>query len=311
MAKSKTRRRQAQPAIRVPEEQARPRWFGFATWLAVAVVAAGVAFWVAKRQAQHGAKQIAPPPVGLPHTPDYHALLVSPSDPRRITLGTHAGLYESIDGGRTWRKGQLARKDAMNLVRVRSGRLWAAGHNVLFASDDGGRTWEAVHPSGLPGLDLHGFAADPSSAKTLYAAVAGKGLYRSRDGGRTYSLVTKEVGPGAFGLAVTPSGRILAAEPRHGLFASGDHGRTWSLALMTPIVGVAVNPANPKTVLATGEGIFLSHDGGKRWRKAFAPPKGAGPVAWAPSDPKVAYAVGFDRRLYRSGDSGATWRPVS
>jgi photosystem II stability/assembly factor-like uncharacterized protein len=34
-------------------------------------------------------------------------------------------------------------------------------------------------------------------------------------------------------------------------------------------------------------------------------------VAFAPSNPRIAYAVGFDRRLYRSDDAGETWRRVA
>jgi hypothetical protein len=37
---------------------------------------------------------------------------------------------------------------------------------------------------------------------------------------------------------------------------------------------------------------------------------GAGPVAWAPGDPRIAYVVGFDRQLYRSADAGVTWSVV-
>lgn len=285
-----------------------PRWFGVVTWIAIGVVAAGIGLWLAKRQAEGGAKQVTPPARGLPHTPDYHALLVSPTDARRVVLGTHAGLYVSSDGGRTWKKGQLAGNDAMNLVRTRQGRIWAAGHNVLFASDDGGDTWMEVRPDGLPGLDLHGFTAAPDGA--LYAAVAGRGLYQSRDGGRTFTVVSKDVGGGVFGLAITPSGRILAADASKGLLASNDGGKTWR-TLAVPAIGVAVNPGNAKTVVATGDGIFLSINGGKKWRRVLN--VGAGPVAWSPSRPSIAYAIGGTRdepTVYRTMDGGRTWRSL-
>ena len=311
MAKTRTRTRQKrQPVPSVEERTWPPRWFGRVTWLAIAVVAAGGAFFYAKKQALAPTEQVTPPATGLPRTPDYHALLVSPTDARRIVLGTHAGLYESNDGGRSWRKGPLAGNDAMNLVRTRSGLLWAAGHNVLFSSADGGRTWTGVRPNGLPGLDLHGFAADPRDGRTLYAAVAQEGLYRSSDGGNTFELVTDEVGGNVFGLAVTPTGRILAADPKRGLRASDDGGQTWKHVLPVSMVGVAVNRSQQRRVLATGDGVYLSSDAGLTWRKVLSPPGGAGPVAWARSDPGVAYTVGFDVRLYRTADGGESWRPV-
>jgi photosystem II stability/assembly factor-like uncharacterized protein len=63
-------------------------------------------------------------------------------------------------------------------------------------------------------------------------------------------------------------------------------------------------------VLATGAGIALSTDGGHSWRSVLDLPDGAGPVAWSTSNPRIAYAVGFNRTLYRSSDSGESWQPV-
>jgi len=37
----------------------------------------------------------------IPKASDYHSLLVLPSDPNTLLLGTHTGLYRSTDGGRT------------------------------------------------------------------------------------------------------------------------------------------------------------------------------------------------------------------
>lgn len=246
---------------------------------------------------------------GLPDTPDYHSLLVSPTDPERLVLGTHEGLFESADGGRSWQKATLAGQDAMNLAQTED-VVWAAGHDVLARSTDGGATWEDVRPAGLPGLDVHGFAVDPRNPRTLYAAVAGQGLFRSRDGGRSFSLVSSEVGPGVMAMAVMPDGRVLAGDMQQGLFESRDEGRTWRLGLQAGLMGLAVNPKDPTRVLATGSGILVSSDGGREWIQVLDPDEGSGPVAWSPSDPDVAYVVGFDRALYRTSDGGQTWNPV-
>lgn len=245
---------------------------------------------------------------GLPDTPDYHSLLVDPADPDTLTLGTHAGLFKSTDGGRTWRTAELPGQDAMNLVRS-DGVLWVAGHLVLARSDDGGETWQNVRARGLPSLDVHGFAARPGGGE-LYAAVAGEGLYRSGDGGKTFALASRQVGGSVFGLAATAAGEVLAADKGNGLLASDDAGHTWRRLIGEPTLGVAINPNDPRTVLATGKGIFRSADAGRTWTRVLDIPQGAGPVAWSPSGAKVAYVVGFDRTLYRTDDGGATWRPV-
>jgi photosystem II stability/assembly factor-like uncharacterized protein len=274
----------------------------------VALAALG-AFWVAKKQAEGPNEAVAPPPVGLPHTPDYHSLLVDTTDADRVLLGTHVGVYETMDGGRRWTFAGLEGEDAMNLVRASDGTLWVAGHGVLKKSGDGGASWTDVRPDGLPGIDVHGFAVDPADDQVIYAAIAGEGLYRSDDGGISFEEVSKGVGPAVYGLAVTPDGRVLAAEQR-GVFASEDGGTTWGILLEENVVGLAVRPGDERTILAIGNGIFRTSDGGRTWGKVQEISEGAWPVAWAPSDPERAYVVGFDRKLYQTTDAGATWATV-
>lgn len=245
----------------------------------------------------------------LPSTPDYHSLLVAPSDPRSLVLGTHDGLFESSDGGRTWARASLQGRDAMSLARPGSGgTVWAAGHDVLARSSDGGATWTDVRPAGLPGLDVHGFAVDPRSPRVVYAAIAGQGLYRSSDGGARFMQVSATVGPAVMALAVLRDGTVLAGDmQQQGLLASKDGGRTWRGVIRAQIMGLAVHG---RRVLTSGPGVLLSSDGGSTWRQALRLDAGTGPIAWAPSDPRVAYVVGLDRSLYRSSDAGVTWARV-
>jgi photosystem II stability/assembly factor-like uncharacterized protein len=278
-------------------------------WLAAALIAAVVAAVIAVVATQGGGGG-STASTGLPDTPDYHSLSVSPENPNAILLGTHYGLYHSADGGRTWIAEALPGKDAMNLARPSGQTLWTAGHYVLAKSTDGGRSWTDVRPRGLPTLDVHGFAVDPGRPGRLYAAVAQRGLYRSTDNGRSFNAVSRDVGGAVMALAVKPSGDVLAGDMQRGLLVSKDGGRSWRLALRAQLMGLAINPVDPKRVLATGPGILLSTDGGKQWRQPLKLTPGAGPVAWAPSNPKIAYAVGFDRRLYRSSNGGETWSPV-
>lgn len=252
----------------------------------------------------------------LPHTSDYHSLLVAPNAPDQLVLGTHQGLFRSTDGGRTWAQAELVNQDAMNLARVSGRTVWAAGHGVLARSRDGGRSWQDVQPPGLPpSLDVHGFAADPESGQ-LWAAVAGEGLYRSDNGGASFNLVTRKVGAGVMGLVVLPGGRMLAADMQQQvLLASQDDGQTWSTLLDRPVMTVAAAPNNPKLLLASilgnDAGIVMSADGGQSWDPVLALAKGAGPIAWSPSKPSIAYVVSLDRTLFRSTDAGASWQQVT
>jgi photosystem II stability/assembly factor-like uncharacterized protein len=312
MAKTKTKGHapvsQSRPPTPTPAPDRR-RLYARIAWILVVALAALGAFWVAKEQAEGPNEAVAPPAVGLPHTPDYHSLLVDATDANRVLLGTHVGIYETMDGGRRWTFAGLEGDDAMNLVRTPTGTLWVAGHSVLKNSADGGASWTDVRPDGLPGRDVHGFAVDPGDDQAIYAAIAGEGLYRSDDGGVSFEEVSKGVGPAVYGLAVTPDGRVLAAEQR-GVFASEDGGTTWQTLLEENVVGLAVRPGDEQTILAVGSGIFRSTDGGRTWRKVQEISEGAWPVAWAPSDPERAYVVGFDRELYRTDDAGASWQVV-
>lgn len=311
MASPATKRR---PAKRRPVQHPKSRgaqksrvwWIISAACFAGAVAVAVVALAI-----NHGRSgQTEGAGAGLPNAPDYHSLLVAPSDPNRLLLGTHNGLYSSTDGGRRWSFEGLSGQDAMNLARPTNGVIWTAGHNVLARSRDGGATWSDVRPTGLPSLDVHGFAVDPQDAKTLYAAIAGQGLYRSTDGAESFVPISRTVGPAVMALAVTPEARILAGDMDRGLLTSRDNGKTWHRTLAQGVMGLALNPADPKRAIATASGIFVSTDQGESWREVLSLTEGGGPVAWSPSNPKIAYVVSFDRTLYKTTDGGSTWQPV-
>jgi photosystem II stability/assembly factor-like uncharacterized protein len=245
------------PQVQAPQRQqprsSRPWLWALAGAAAVAAVAAIIGVAVTRSNGGAGtptSPKAAEAVAGLPDTPDYHSLAVSPASSKTLLLGTHNGLFRSTDGGRTWESDALGGQDAMNLVRPGGQTLWVAGHMVLAKSADGGKTWSDVRPSGLPGLDVHGFAADPRNPQMLYAAIAGRGLYRSTDGGSSFSVVSSDVGAAVMALAVTLDGRILAGDMQKGLLVSRDAGKTWGLNLRAGLMGLALNPIDPKRVLA-------------------------------------------------------------
>jgi photosystem II stability/assembly factor-like uncharacterized protein len=300
-------RRRANPRGTTGDSSKRRIWIGLGA--AIIVVALAASYVALTRTGSTTSSSSGG--AGLPNTSDYHSLLVSPTDPATLLLGTHQGIYRSTDGGRHWTSYRLGGQDAMTLARPHgNGAIWMAGHQVFATSNDGGKSWKPLAPSSLPSLDLHGFAVDPRKPSTLYAAVAGVGLFRSRDSAATFKQVSSEVGGNVMALAVTSAGEILAGDMERGLLASRDAGLSWKEALNAQLAGLAINPSNPKQILATGPGIIRSTDGGLHWKQVARLDAGAGPVAWSPSKSRVAYVVGFDRVLYRSNDAGASWAPV-
>jgi photosystem II stability/assembly factor-like uncharacterized protein len=241
----------------------------------------------------------------LPRAADYHALLVLRGNPGTMLLGTHQGIYRSTDGGRSWRLAGLEGQDAMNLVQAR-GAILMGGHDVFAVSLDGGKTWRPTSPTGLPNLDVHGLAVDPSNPRVVYAQIAMTGLYRSTDAGRTFHVVSRDVNGPMMSVAVTPAGRLVVGDMTRGIFLSTT-GRHWLHTATGMVMGLAVDPHDSKRVLATGEGVAISTDGGHTWSAALRSKTMFGPVAWSPSNPNLAYAVSDDRSLWRSLDGGKTW----
>jgi Photosynthesis system II assembly factor YCF48 len=239
----------------------------------------------------------------IPKASDYHSLLVLSPDAKALLLGTHQGLFRSTDGGHRWRPGGLRGEDAMNLVRA-GNTILMGGHDVYAESTNDGRSWRHFRPAGLPSLDVHGLAVDPRAPNVVYAQIAGTGLYRSTDGGFSFRLVSSDVNGAMMQVAVTPAGRLVVGDMSRGIWLS-QTGRKWTHAATGMVMGVAVDPRDGNRVVATGRGIAISSDGGKSWSAALPSKRMFGPVAWAPDEPGLVYAVGYDRLLACSRFVGA------
>src|SRR6266566_4745112 len=202
------------------------------------------------------------------------------ADKRECAAAWYALRPLSLDGRRTHMGAGRPRRTGRDEPR-QARRENGLGGRALCARQERrrGRTWRNARPRGLSRLDVHGFAADPRNPRTLYAAIAGTGLYRSTDGGSSFSVVSTDVGPAVMALAVLRDGRILAGDMQQGLMISRDGGRTWARNLRAGLMGVALNPADPKRLLAAGPGVLLSTNGGASWRRVLDIPEGGGPVA--------------------------------
>jgi photosystem II stability/assembly factor-like uncharacterized protein len=125
-----------------------------------------------------------------------HAISVA-ADGQTLWLGAHAGLFRSVDGGRSWQPVKLsanhAHLDIMTLVvDPRDGRMIYVGtHEAgVFRTQDGGGTWAQLN-TGIGGLDVHGLALDPNEPAKVHAAVRGQGegVYRTKDAGSKWVRV--------------------------------------------------------------------------------------------------------------------------
>ncbi len=277
------------------------------------------------------------------------AIGLSDSDPNTIYAGmgespirgnvSHGdGVYKSIDAGKTWKKVGL--EDTRQIARIRvhprnSDIVYVAalGHTFgpneqrgIFRSKDGGKTWEKVFSRGdkAGASDL---IFDPTNANILYAGFwevyrkpwtlesggAGSGVFKSTDGGDTWTELTKNPGlpkglVGKVGITVSPANpervwAIVEAE-EGGVFRSENGGRTWARVNEERrlrqrawyYTRIYADPKNADTVYVLNTGFYKSNDGGRTFT-SISVPHGDNHDLWiAPDDPT---------RMINSNDGGA------
>ena len=208
------------------------------------------------------------------------AIDVADSDPNVIYVGMGEtdirgnmsagdGMYRSTDAGKTWTWLGLGETRFIGDIEIHPENpdiAWVAAMGKLFGpvessergiykTKDGGKTWNKVlfKDAKTGAVDI---AVDPNNPRILFAAMweayrspwemssggEGSGLYKSVDGGESWTEITQNPG--------MPKGLV---------------GK----------IGVSVSPANSNRVFAivenaTGGGLFRSEDGGNNWRRVSA-----------------------------------------
>ena len=256
----------------------------------------------------------------------FHGIAVDPSDPARIYLATHHGLYAVAPDGSATRLSPV--QDFMGFTPhpTEPSTLYASGHpagggNLGFiASEDGGRSWRQL-AEGVGGpVDFHQMDVSPADPKTIYGAYGGN-LQISRDGGQTWEVV----GPapeGLIDLAVSSNDpSTLYAATQSGLFKSEDGGRSWQDAhwLRQPATMVHVTPDGAVHAFLVGTGLIRTTEPKLSWRTIVKDAFGGDYVlhlAVDPTSPNRLYAVSFnpqsnEQAVLASGDAGATWVPLA
>ncbi len=305
---------------------------------------------------------------GLDVTTNY-GVHFDPFDSKRVFISyTDIGLFRSENGGQSWASSTAGVPSPwVNTTywiefdpEVR-GRVWGVMSGIhdlprpkmwqqrspstynggVCISEDGGRNWRACE--GLPPTAATHIILDPrspASARTLYVAGFGRGVYKSADGGRTWALKNSGIAgkePFAWRLARDSKGNlylIVARRSEDGsigneldgaLYRSSDGAETWSRISLPEGVngpnGQAIDPENPQRIYLaawgrriparqSGGGIFLSEDGGATWRPILDRDQHIYDVTVDSRNPKILYACGFESSAWRSIDRGETWQRI-
>jgi photosystem II stability/assembly factor-like uncharacterized protein len=241
---------------------------------------------------------------------------VDPSDPS-VVYAAGGGLFKSTDGGRTWTAADqglpASANDGLALAPSSPSTLFASSWGDIYRSIDGGGHWRKVAATYSDWVsDIEVDPTDPSIAyASTYGCVdfAACGVLKTTDGGRTWT--TSLFGHDPEDLAIDPSSPgTVYASTTDGVFRSTDGGATWTfLTDQVRAGGIDVDPRRPQVVCAVSliGRAWLSEDGGEHWRQVSRLLEGTA-VAFAPSDPDVAYASDFaGGGVFRSDDGGGTW----
>jgi photosystem II stability/assembly factor-like uncharacterized protein len=259
------------------------------------------------------------------------------------------GVYKSTDGGRTWR--HLGLEDTRHISRIVVNPLnpemvyvGAQGHAFgpnaqrgVFMSANGGDTWQKVcyvdDRHGVSDLDI-----DPHNPNILYAGFwhfhrrpwtftsgsEGGGVYRSVDGGRTWSKLENDLPRlvGRIGVRVAPSNPdvvYVIAESNEGtLFRSDDGGESFEVVSRdNGVVGrgfyfaqVRVDPTDENRVYAVAGALQVSDDGGRTFRRLAGSMHSDQHALWiAPDDPNRMWQ-GNDGGIGVTYNRGDSWEYV-
>jgi len=291
------------------------------------------------------------------------ALEVSCADPNVIYAGTGEtairldvsygdGVYKSTDAGRTWHHLGLRETRFVGRIRIHPkdpdvvyvaalGDAFGANEERgVFRSRDGGRTWSKVlyRDAASGAIDL---SIDPHNPRILFAALwqtrrsfwnissggPGSGVFRSTDGGDTWTEISRypglPTGPlGKLGVALSParSGRVWAlveVAEQTGLYRSEDYGESWALVssnrdlMHRPwyYTHVFADPCHAETVYVANLQLWKSTDGGKDFTE-IQTPHGDNHDLWIdPADPN-RMIEGNDGGACVSINGGHTWSSI-
>lgn len=244
-------------------------------------------------------------------------------DPRLNTFyaGTHNGMYLSTDLLNWTREPTLGNTDVMNFAvnDAAPSQMYVSGHFIgVMRTDDGAKTFTSMN-KGLPALDVHVIAADPSDFKKVYAFVVGFGIYRSLDGGSSWAALNQEQ-EGVSAIAVDPSraGHLYVGDFNTGLMISSDDGKTFAPSnegLARPeVTSIVIDRKDPKNVVigVWEDGVYLSNDEGKSWSRASTD-VGSGNIISLfiePTQSQLIFAGTSEGGLFKSADLGRTWGPI-
>ncbi|HEX6941006.1 MAG TPA: hypothetical protein VF158_16425 [Longimicrobiales bacterium] len=273
----------------------------------------------------------------------------SPTVPKLYSELTFRSIGPAVAGGRIHDVESLPGDRGTVYVATASGGIWKSVNN--------GTTWTPIFDD--QAVSTFGdLAIAPSNPDIIWAGTGeqnnrqstsyGNGVYRSTDGGRSWTHLgleqTRHIGrvvvhPDDPDVAyVAALGNLWKPGADRGVYKTTDGGRSWRKVLfvdtLTGVVDLVMDPSDPNTLYAAayqrlrrtwgfngggpGSGIYKTTDGGATWRELTAGlpegDKGRIGLAISRTNPDVLMALvehAEEGGTYRSEDGGESWRKVN
>lgn len=259
-----------------------------------------------------------------------------------ILCGSTDGLYRSLDGGSSWDSVSAGGEVCYSIQRSTDGRIYAMGEYNLYRSVNDGFSWTPVSIGNDDFYRLH-----VRGDATLFAIGLFNGIYRSTDGGDTWSSpvlgdqmslcmglfgkdkmlvgdfygVTATVNNGKSwfrkdsgmssmtisGLVDNGAGEFLLTAG-HQIYGSSDEGATWTSRYRARWWAVILARDAQGSLLASDSGgIIRSVDHGRSWKRLGLDVMPYFVSSIAVKDTGTYFAGTSDARVFRSTDAGRTW----
>lgn len=251
------------------------------------------------------------------HPKDSNYFLAAVAD----ETGDYAGLYESRDGGASWKQVKALEGQAVFSLAffLADPSVIAAGtRGGVWVSRDMGRTWKKIQRDGAPGpTPVMSLAFDPADSNTIYAGTTHL-PWKTTDGGATWKSIHQGMidDSDVFSIHVdSKSPERVYASACSGIYASTTRGEQWRKAQGIPGTDrrthvVTEDPAYSHLIYAgTTAGLWKSADAGGTWRKLNSHLIRS--VEFHPSDGRLMYLATQDRGLLKSMTAGLSTTEIN
>ncbi len=278
----------------------------------------------------------------------------------RNSVSIGDGIYRSSDGGESWVNMGLKNSERIAKILVDPadsktvyvavpGKLWSdSDERGVYKTTDAGTTWSLILKGPNPSTGSSMIALDPKNPRTLYAgmwdfrrkgwtfrsggdsagAPSGSGLFKSTDGGATWSDLNAKSNPG---LPAKPWGRIAvstapskpgvvyafveAEPPKNGLYRSDDGGNTWQALdrsqnmVWRPFyfANLIVDPKDENRIYKPDGPLIVSTNGGRSFSNISGGAHGDFHDVWIDPHNTNHLITGDDGGLWTSYDAGNKW----